>query len=177
MGTSWRTRPCAKAGSASSHLTDRSDLFVILRVQLSCHGRESTEQTVRIAVDSRGKEQRRTARRSCRGTRFVRATVVELETPQAVDRNGRVARIQQIPQELAAHDIKRGDGSAEPISDQQIVAEESEVLRRERHSPRSLEPRAILETLQQLSSCSEDVDETALFAEIVVGAILGGVLL
>src|ERR1700679_2937693 len=95
-----------------------SCLFVILCISLRRDGCESPEQTVRIVIDACGEEKSRSRRRSCRRARFVGASIVEFESPQPVDCNGCVVRIEQVPQELSAHDVECGDRSSEPVADQ-----------------------------------------------------------
>ena len=76
---------------------------------------------------------------------LVAAAIVDLEAPQAIDRDGRVVGIQQVPQELPSRDIERGNGSAEAVADQEIVAEEAEVLGRQGYTPGCAEPRTALQ--------------------------------
>src|SRR5258707_1693132 len=57
------------------------------------------------------------------------------------------------------------------------MAEEPEVLRRQRDSPGSSQPRTVLQASKQFSLRGEDVHKTTVVAAIVIGAGLGGVLL
>src|ERR1700722_4717125 len=124
---------------------------------------------MRIVIDACREEKSRTRRWSCRRAGFVGALIVELESPQPVDRNGCVVRIEQVPQELSAHGVECGDRSTEPIADQQIMAEESEVLRGQCDPPGSSQPRTVLQALQQFPLRREDIHKTTVVPAIVIG--------
>ena len=108
---------------------------MIFCIQLGRHGRDRPEQTVGVVVDARREKQFGACRGGGRRAAHVTAPIVNLDAPQAIDRDGFVVGVEEIAQELSAHHIECGDGPAESIADQQVVAEESEILRSERNSP------------------------------------------
>src|SRR5258707_15251964 len=97
---------------------------------------------------------------------LVVAAIVGLEAPQAIDRDGRVAGIQQVPQEFPTRDIERGNGSAEAVADQQVVAEEAEVLRRQGYTPGRAEPGTVLQMAYESSGGGEEGYEATFLAAI-----------
>src|SRR5271154_5340952 len=122
-------------------------LLVIFRIQFCGHRRQRAEQTIGIPIDTRREEQRWPCRRTGCRTGFVSAPIIELDSPQSAYRDGRIVSVEQIPEELSGSGVKCGNRSAEAVSDQKIVAEESEVLRSQRYSPRRYQPRAVFEML------------------------------
>jgi hypothetical protein len=111
-------------------------LLVIFRIELWRGGSQRPKKAVRVVIDACREKERGSGRGASRGPGFVAAAIVELNAPEAVDRDRRAVGVQQVAEKLAAHDIEGGDGSSKSIADQQIMTEKPEILWGECDSPR-----------------------------------------
>ena len=136
---------------------------------------QRAEQPVGVAINAGGEEKGGGVGR----VGLVSATVIELEPPQAVD-GDRIAGggIEHLPEEATGNRIKCGDGPAETVANQQIVAEETKILGRESYAPRGAQnARDVFKAAQKLALVRKNVDEAALLAAVVIGVVPLGVLL
>jgi hypothetical protein len=101
-------------------------------------------------------------------SRLIVAAIVDLQAPQAIDRDGAVVRIEQVAEETPAHRVERRDRSAESIADQQVMAEEAEVLRRQGNAPGCAQPRTAVQETQEPALGGENSCKTTFLASIVV---------
>lgn len=105
--------------------------------------REETEKTVRLAAYAGGEVQ------PIAGSGGVVVAKAQRPKPVVLERMSVCVAEEAI--EVPAVDVINGDLPAAGIADQQVVAEEAEVWRRKGHSPGRIQPRTVLQSLQQLA--------------------------
>src|SRR4029077_6131293 len=101
--------------------------------------------------------------------------IAKAQRPQAVVLYRMTVGIAEQAIESAAGDVIDGDLAAPCVSYQQVIAEEAEISRRQCHPPGCIQPRTVLQSLQQLAFGRELVDESEAWEIEVV--VLRGVLL
>src|ERR1700761_9096675 len=140
-------------------------LLVASLDQLRRNRRQIPEQTPALAVRSCGEvhlRRRRVVRIETRRTDITRA-----QGPYALNRERLAIRILHQPVEPPCCQIICSNQAGRlrvscirKLSDKQVVAEASEVLRRQRHTPRNIEPWTMLQTPQKPPVGIEDIDVT-----------------
>src|SRR3981189_1072203 len=77
--------------------------------------------------------------------------VAKTQRPQAVALDRMSASVAEDTIEAPAVHVVNSDFPASGIADQQVIAEKSEICRRQCHTPWCIQPRTLLQPLQQLA--------------------------
>src|SRR5260370_32848106 len=86
--------------------------------------------------------------------------ITDLQCPQPVVLERMPVGIAEEPIEAAAGEVVNSDLTAAGIADEEVVAIEAEVCRRQRDAPGCIQPRSALQPLQKLTGRRELVDKS-----------------
>src|SRR5262249_52301785 len=116
------------------------------------HEIDATVDAVFLVVRPRGEEQRVGL--------LIHNSIAELDTPETVDDQRLSIRRLQLSLEFSGLRIERVDRPVAEIADENVIAELSEALRRERDSPRRVEVLLAVQARQQDAIGIENTDKT-----------------
>src|SRR5271165_1606035 len=109
---------------------------------------ESTEESVLLAVQASGEIE--CSGRTCAGV------IAEGEGPQAVDGHQGIVGILQEAEELVIEAVEGGNPATAEVAHEDGIAEDAEVARRPDHSPRGIQPIAVLQVADVFAGGGED---------------------
>src|ERR1700724_4609689 len=161
--------PCLVGQGRTSVATSRHLLLLVCLTLFGGNRCERAEQAIGLIVRTGGEEQR--------AGWTSAAIVAETQCPESVDLQGGAVRVQHVAEEAASDRVEGSDRVTAEVTDEDGVAELTEAGRRPDHAPGSVEPVAMLQTLQQVAVTIEDVDEAVTGIAGLDGIVLGRILL
>jgi len=149
------------------HSIANGRLLALRRVVIG--GREESKQPVRLVSYAGGEIQP--------VTRSGGMIITELQRPQPVVLERMPIGIAHEPIEAAAGEIVNSDLTAAGIADEEVVAIEAKVRRRQRNAPRRIQPRSAFQPLEEFAGRRELVNksETRKVEIIMFGCVLPGI--